>query len=119
MLDWHNFNNEFKNYILNTIGLFTINQPQSCFILERFLERRYVCAINNNKLQMSQLEMLMALGIFIDIQENKQNINIETFPKNILIYLETLIKKNHLILNQLSNLKKEIVNDNKQFLIEI
>ena len=94
MLDWNNFNNEFKYYILNTNGLFTLNQPHSCFNLERFLERRYICAINNNKVQISQMEMLMALGIFIDIQENKQNINIETFPKNILIYLETLIKKN-------------------------
>jgi hypothetical protein len=120
MLDWDNFNNEFIYYILNTIGLFTINQPQACFKLERFLERRYICAINNNKVHISQLEMLMALGIYIDIQENKQNINIETFPKNILIYLETLIKKNHLQLNQISNLKKEILNyDNKKFLIEI
>jgi hypothetical protein len=119
MLDWHNFNNEFKNYILNTIGLFTINQPQSCFNLERFLERRYICAINNNKIHISQYEMLMALSVFIDIQENNQNINVETFPKNILLYLETLIQKNHLQLNPLSNLKNEIINYNKGFLIEI
>ena len=117
--DWNCFKNNFKDYILNTIGLFTINNPTPLFALDRFLIRIYDAFINNKNISTTQIEMLMALSTFIDIQENLKTINIEIFPKDVIFQLQPLIINNLIQLHPLSNIKKDIMNYQYKFLIEI
>ena len=117
--DWESFKNKFKEYILNTIGLFTIHNPISCFNLDRFLLRQYESLINNKQISISQIEMLMALATFIDIQESKQTINIEIFPEEVIFQLQILIINNLLQIHPFSNIKKDIMNYEQKFIIEI
>jgi hypothetical protein len=117
--DWTNFKEKFKEYILNTIGLFTINNPSSIFNLDRFLIRQYEIVTNNKKISITQIEMLMALSTFIDIQENLQTININIFPKDVIFQLQSLIINNLIQLHPYSDIKKYIMNYEYKFLIEI
>jgi len=117
--DWESFKNKFKEYILTTIGLFTIHNPSSIFNLDRFFLRIHDNIINNKKISTTQIEMLMALSTFIDIQESLQLINIEIFSKDIIIQLHTLIINNLIQLHPLSDIKKNILNYEHKFLIEI
>lgn len=117
--DWKSFKNKFKEYILNTIGLFTIHNPSLDFNLDRFLLRQNESLINNKEMSISQLEMLMAIATFIDIQETKQIINIEIFPKEIIFQLQTLLINNLLQIHPFSNIKKDIMNYEEKFIIEI
>ena len=120
--DWTSFKEEFKIYIITTVGLFTYSTPQICFDLDRFLQRQYNSLLTKNKLGLSQIEMLMALSTFIDILESKQKIDVNIFTKDIIIYLNVLIDTKHIQINPFSNIFKEITNyhfNNNKYVIEI
>ena len=120
--DWTSFKEEFKIYIITTVGLFTYSTPQICFDLDRFLLRQYNSLLIKNKLGLSQIEMLMALSTFIDILESKQKIDVNIFSKDIIIYLNVLIDTKHIQINPFSNIFKEITNyhiNNNKYVIEI
>ena len=120
--DWTSFKEEFKIYIITTVGLFTNSTPQICFDLDRFLIRQYNSILSKNKLGLSQIEMLMALSTFIDILESKQKIDVNIFTKDIIIYLNVLIDTKHIQINPFSNIFKEITNyhfNNNKYVIEI
>ena len=120
--DWTSFKDKFKIYIVNTIGLFTINTPTQCFDLDRFLIRQYESVINNKQIRIQQIEMLMALSTFIDILESEQKIDINIFSKETILYLNVLIDTKYLQKNPFSNIIKNITNYgkiNNKFLIEI
>jgi len=120
--DWTSFKEEFKVYILTTVGLFTYSKPQICFDLDRFLFKQYNNVLSKSKLGLSQIEMLMALSTFIDILESKQKIDVNIFSKDIIIYLNVLIDTKHIQINPFSNIFKEITNyhiNNNKYVIEI
>ena len=117
--DWDSFKEVFQEYILNTIGLFTINNPSPLFALDRFLIRIYDAFINNKNISTTQIEMLMALSTFIDIQENLKTINIKIFPRDVIFQLQLLIINNLIQLHPFSNIKKDIMNYEYKFIIEI
>jgi hypothetical protein len=120
--DWESFKNKFKEYILTTIGLFTIHNPSSIFNLDRFFVRIHDNIINNKKISTTQIEMLMALSTFIDILESKQKIDINIFSKETIIYLNVFIDTKYLQINPFSDIIKDITNydkNNDKFLIEI
>jgi hypothetical protein len=55
-----------------------------------------------------QIELLMALAAFIDIEESIHPINIEIFPKDVVYYLNFLIGNNLLQLSPHSSMGREI-----------
>ena len=110
--DWDDFKVEFLNYILNTIGLFTVYEPSPIFNLENFLRIKKLHTI-------TQIEMLMSLSTFIEIIEGKQNLELEIFPTAIIIQLKGLILNNLLRLHPYSILKNKILKYEDKFEIEI
>jgi len=121
--DWTSFKEEFKIYIVNTIGLFKINTPLAiCFNLDRFLIRQYESVINNKQISVQQCGLLAALSTFIDILETKQKVDINIFSKETIIYLNLLIDTKYITVNSSSNIFKNIINihnPNNKFEIEI
>jgi hypothetical protein len=121
--DWTSFKEEFKIYIVNTIGLFEINTPLAvCFDLDRFLIRQYESVINNKQIAIRQFKLLTALLTFIDILETKQKVDINIFSKETIIYLNLLIDTKYIAVNSSSNIFKDIMNyhkTNNKYEIEI
>ena len=112
IIDWNDFKIEFLNYILKTIGLFTVYEPSPIFNLENFLKIKKIHTI-------TQIEMLMSLSTFIEIVEGQQNLNIEIFPTAIIIQFKSLILNNLLKLHPFSILKNKILKYEDKFEIEI
>jgi len=121
--DWASFKEEFKIYIVNTIGLFEINTPVAvCFDLDRFLIRQYDNIINKKQIPVKQCTLLAALSTFIDILETKQKVDINIFSKETIIYLNLLIDTKYITVNSSSNIFKDLMNyhkTNNKYEIEI
>ena len=107
MTAWCRFNISFLKYIRETTGLFTLIENTSFpyFKLEQFLKRQ----CEGRPLSTTQVEMLMALACFIDIQEYSGNISIEMFPPHIKKQFKTLIEKNYIQLNPYSIIRKTLI----------
>lgn len=107
MESWASFKSMFKIYAKNTIGLFTKFDTNSLcyFELDYFLEK---CDIMNEKpFSLRQIEMLMALSTFIEIQEVNGDLDFEIFPAKIIRIMRSLIEKNILRLHPLSSLRQK------------
>ena len=107
MRSWESFKNTFNLYAKNTPGLFSIFDTTSLcyFKLDYFLEK---CDIMNEKpFSLTQIEMLMALSTFIEIQEVNGDLEFEIFPGKIIRIMRSLIQKNILHLHPLSSLREE------------
>jgi hypothetical protein len=107
--NWQEFKLAFKEYITNTIGIFTHYNPENLvhFNLDAFLER---LTAHNNLLSRTQYEALIALSTFIGIQENYQNIHINTIPINVKLQFKILIERNLLYFSPLSEIKANCMN---------
>jgi hypothetical protein len=109
--NWQEFNTQFKRYIRETFGIFTVEQPDlEYFNLNQFLRRQVYHARNNGQLSMMQVETLMALSTFIDIQENIQNITFDIFPEEVVIQFKTLIENNLIRISPYSSIRLSCVN---------
>ena len=109
--DWASFKEEFKFYLVNTIGLFQINTPVAvCFDLDRFLIHQYDNVINNKQILVKHCGILAALSTFIDILETQQKVDINIFSKETIIYLNLLIDTKHIKVNPSSYILKDILN---------
>jgi len=121
--DWKSFKEEFKIYIMDTLGLFEINSPVAlCFDLDRFLIRQYESVINNKQISLPKFNVLTALSTFIDILETKQKVDINIFSKETIVYLNLFIDTKHIKVNSSSNIFKNIINyhkTNNKYEIEI
>ena len=110
MRSWESFKATFNLYAKNTIGLFTVFDTKSLcyFKLDYFLEK---CDIMNEKpFSLTQIEMLMALSTFIEIQEANGTLEFEIFPVKIIRIMRSLIEKNILRLHPFSIIKKRCLN---------
>lgn len=77
------------------------------FKLDYFLEK---CDIMNEKpFSLTQIEMLMALSTFIEIQESNGALEFEIFPAKIIRVMRSLIEKKILRLHPLSSLRQEFL----------
>jgi hypothetical protein len=104
--NWGEFCKRFKSYIRDTTGLFIHleNVSFTYFNLNRFLEHQVNTL--NNKRSMTQIEMLMALSAFIDIQEAQGNLEAAIMPVIIMSYFNTLIEHKLLWISPYSEIKK-------------
>jgi hypothetical protein len=106
-IDWSDFKEMFKQYIRNTVGLFTLLENTSFvyFDLDRFLDSQAYTIIRPRSV--TQIEMLMSLATFIDIVESDENMVLEPISHRVLLNLKALIKGNLLKLSPYSRLKKQ------------
>ena len=108
---WQEFKLAFNYYLSETVGLFTVEEPMlEYFNLDQFLKRQHYHAINNRDLSMMQVEMLMALSAFIDIQESAHNIRFDILPEEIIIYMKILIQNNRIGIHPASSIKNGCIN---------
>ena len=110
MRSWESFKGTFNLYAKNTSGLFSIFDTNSLcyFKLDYFLEK---CDIMNEKpFSLTQIEMLMALSTFIEIQEVNGTLEFEIFPVKIIRIMRSLIEKNILRLHPRSLVKQRCLN---------
>jgi hypothetical protein len=105
-IDWSDFKQRFKQYIRNTVGLFTLLENTSFvyFDLDRFLECQASTIIRPRSV--TQIEMLMSLATFIDIVESGENVELEPISHRVLLNLKALIAGDLLRLSPYSRLKK-------------
>lgn len=107
MRSWADFKTMFKAYAKNTNGLFSKFDTSSLcyFELDYFLEK---CDIMNEKpFSLTQIEMMMALSSFIQIQEDNEDFDFEIIPGKIIRIMRSLIEKRILHLHPLSIVKRE------------
>jgi len=103
--NWASFKRLFKKYISSTVGIFTLitETDFTYFDLDRFLEMR----ASTTNITMTQIEMLMALSTFIEIQEFINAVNFDIIPGPTKRQLKVLIEKDHLRLHPFSKLKRQ------------
>lgn len=96
----------FNNYIRNTIGLFTLLEDTSFihFDLDRFLDRQVTEGTNNS---ITQVEMLMSLSTFIDIEEGNGNLTSAALTARAMIQFNYLIDRRFLEIHPFSQIKKD------------
>jgi hypothetical protein len=106
-IDWSDFKEMFKQYIRNTVGLFTLLENTSFvyFDLDRFLDSQ-ANTINRPR-SVTQIEMLMSLATFIHIVESDENTVLEPISHRVLLNLKALIAGDLLKLSPYSRLKKQ------------
>jgi hypothetical protein len=110
MHSWNSFKQAFKDYIMTTVGIFTLYEGSNFryFDLGQFLERQVTNV--NRPLSVTHVEMLMALSCFIDIQESANTVNGGTFGHTGRMQLKTLIERDLVRLSPFSQVKKDIIN---------
>ena len=103
---WPEFKMRFNNYIRNTIGLFTLLEDTSFihFDLDRFLDRQVTEGTNNS---ITQVEMLMSLSTFIDIEEGNGNLTSAALTARAMIQFNYLIDRRFLEIHPFSQIKKD------------
>lgn len=103
---WSEFKQRFNNYIRNTIGLFTLLEDTSFihFDLDRFLDRQVNGGTNNS---ITQVEMLMSLSTFIDIEESNGNLTSAALTAQAMIQFNCLIERRFLEIHPSSQIKKD------------
>ena len=103
---WPEFKMRFNNYIRNTIGLFTLLEDTSFihFDLDRFLDRQVTEGTNNS---ITQVEMLMSLSTFIDIEEGNVNLTSAALTARAMIQFNYLIDRRFLEIHPFSQIKKD------------
>ena len=103
---WPEFKQRFNNYIRNTIGLFTLLVDTSFinFDLDRFLDRQVNGGTNNS---ITQVEMLMSLSTFIDIEESNGNLTSSALTARAMIQFNYLIDRHFLEIHPSSQIKKD------------
>lgn len=106
---WPDFKQRFYNYIRNTIGLFTLLEDKSFihFDLDRFLDRQVFNAQNDKRNSITQVEMLMSLSTFIDIEESNNNLTSAALNMRVMNQFNYLIDKQLIQLHPCSQIKKD------------
>ena len=107
--NWPQFKVRFNYYIRNTIGLFSLLEDTSFihFDLDHFLARQVYNAETGKNNSITQVEMLMSLSTFIDIEEANNNLTSVTLPRQVMKQLNYLIEKGFIQINPFSQIKKD------------
>jgi hypothetical protein len=110
MHSWSSFKDAFKDYIMITVGIFTLYEGSNFryFDLGQFLNRQ----VDNvdRPLSVTHVEMLMALSCFIDIQEGADMVTPVTFGHRVSLQLKTLMERDLVRLSPFSEVRKALKN---------
>ena len=110
MHSWNSFKDAFKEYIMKTVGIFTLYEGSNFryFDLGQFLNRQ----VDNvdRPLSVTHVEMLMALSCFIDIQEGADMVTPVTFGHRVSLQLKTLMERDLVRLSPFSEVRKALKN---------
>ena len=107
--NWFDFKQRFNTYIRTTIGLFTLLEDTSFihFDLDRFLDRQVNTALEGGRNSVTQVEMLMSLSTFIDIEESNNNLTSAALTARVMNQFNYLIEKRFLEIHPFSQIKKD------------
>lgn len=107
--NWFDFKQRFNTYIRTTIGLFTLLEDTSFihFDLDRFLDRQINTARTGGRNSVTQIEMLMSLSTFIDIEESNNNLTSAALTVRVMNQFNYLIEKHFLQIHPCSQIKKD------------